>query len=499
MDHPEDGPVSHDVGRKMVSGTLWMVSMRWTIRLIGLVNTAIIARLLIPTDFGLVALAMIAVDLLVTITDGDMEMALVRSAEADSDLQNTGWTLKIMAGIATWVLIMAITPLVSGHFGDERIATILHIAALRPLILGFENIGVVEFRRSLNFATEFRYLVLQRLITVFIGLGLVLTFRDYLALAWSMPASALVTLALSFMVVRGRPRLGLKRWREFWRFSRWQMMFNSARLAGERCDQIIISRLGSLDDTGVYVVGFDLAMMPTREVMLPAGRALMPAYAKIAHDPKDLSASFHTVLGFAAIIACATGVGMSSIAEDAVFLVLGDHWSRAVPFVRWLGIFGALEGMWLMLDPFLIATRHERTLAIFNLAFAALTIPAVAITASLMGIEAIPLARIAVMTAVLGGVFIRLLSWDWISPSSLTRTLWRPVAAALAMAGAIFLLHPQGLSSRPLSMALDMAMGGATYLGVLYGLWHLSGRPEGAERSLAALVLARLGRQSASL
>jgi PST family polysaccharide transporter len=222
--------------------------------------------------------------------------------------------------------------------------------------------------------------------------------------------------------------------------------------------------------------------------MLPAGRALMPAYARLANDPRELATSLQIVLSFAAIIACATGVGMSCIADDAVFVVLGDQWSDAVPFVRWLGIFGALEGLWLMFDPFLIATRHERTLAISNLAFSALTIPVVAAVALLVGVEAIPLARIAVMAAVLGGVLARMLSWKWISAAALTMALWRPLAAALAMAGAVHLLHLDGSSSRLVSMAADMVSGGMTYLGVLFALWALSGRPDGAERILAGLV-----------
>ncbi len=468
--------------------------MRWVIRLIGLINTAIIARLLNPTDFGLIALAMIAVDLIITLTDGDIEMALVRSIEVTPDLMNTGWTLKIIAGLLTWGVITAVAPWIAGYFGDERLATVLRIAALRPLILGFENIGVVEFRRTLRFSTEFRYLVTQRLLTFAIGLGLVLTFRDYVALAWSMPASGMVTVAASFAAAPGGRHLCLSHWREFWRFSRWQMLFNSARLAGERCDQFIISRLGSLSDTGMYVVGFDLAMMPTREIMQPAGRALMPAFAKIADDPKAMAASFHAVLGVAAIIACAGGIGISCIAEDAVLLVLGEQWRQAVPFVRWLGIFGALEGIWLMLDPFLIAGRHERTLAISNLAFAAITIPTVAAAAAIIGIEAIPAARIAVMTVVLGGVFFRVVSLRWISPMAMASVLWRPMVAALAMAGTIHLAHPEAASSRLLSMAMDMAAGGAAYLGVLFALWHLSGRPDGAEHSLIRLVLQKASR-----
>lgn len=461
--------------------------MRWLIRVIGLVNTAIIARILVPEDFGIVALAMIVVDLLITVTDGDIEMALVRSPDGGPDRNNTGWTLKIIAALITFAVLWLLAPLISGHFGDDRIATVIRIAALRPLILGTENIGVVEFRRSLNFSAEFRYLVMQRLGTFFAALGLVFALRSYLALAWAMPVSAMMTVALSYWIVPGRPRLSLTHWRELWRFSRWQMLFNSARLAGERCDSLIISRLAGLSDTGVYVVGFDLALMPSREIMLPAGRALMPAYAKLADNPDELRASFRAVLSFGAIIAAAVGVGMSSVAEDAVALVLGQQWGAAVPFVRWLGIFGALEGLWLMLDPLLIAARHERTLAVSNLAFTALTIPAVAAAGILIGIGAIPASRIAVMAAVLGGVFLRMVQWKWISGRNLIAGLWRPAVSALAMAAAVHFLHGTIFTSHLTSLLVDIVTGAVTYAASLAALWWLSGRPDGAERILAEL------------
>lgn len=472
------------LGHQMVSGTLWMVAMRWVIRLIGLVNTAIIARMLVPEDFGVVALAMIVVDLLVTITDGDIEMALVRSTDARRSLNDTGWTLKIIAALLTFCALWGLAPWVADYFGDARIATVVRIAALRPLILGFENIEVVEFRRSLRFSAEFRYLVIQRLGTFVAGLGLVFALHDYLALAWALPLSAVITVGLSFWIVPSHPRLSLAHWRELWLFSRWQMLFNSARLVGERCDQFIISRLASLVDTGVYVVGFDLALMPSREIMLPAGRALLPAYAKLAHNPDEMRASFRTVLGFAAIIAAAAGVGMSLVSEDAVYLILGRQWSTAVPFVQWLGIFGALEGMWLMLDPFLIAARHERALAVSNLAFSVFTIPVVALSAALFGISAIPVGRIGVMAVILGAVFARMIQWKWISLRNLLKVLWRPVLSALLMACAVHAGHRAVFSSQLPSLFADMAVGGTSYSASLLGLWYLSGRPEGAERIL---------------
>lgn len=489
-------PDATAIGRTMARGALWMVAMRWAIRLIGLINTAIIARLLSPTDFGLVALAMIAVDLIVTMTDGDIEMALIRAPEAPAGLLHTGWTLKVMAGIIVWAMVTALAGPVAASFGDERIAQILRIAALRPLILGFESIGIIQFRRTLRFAAEFRYLVAQRLLTFLSGIALVLAFRDYTALAWSMPVSALVAVGLSYLVAPGMPKPSLRCWRQFWHFSRWQMLFNTARLVGERCDPLVISRVGSVAETGIYVVGFDLAMMPAREIMLPAGRALMPAYARIAHDPKALAASFHGVLGFAAIIAGATGAGMSAIAEPAVLLLLGEPWRAAIPFVRWLGIFAALEGLWLMLDPVLIASGRERILAISNLAFAGLTVPAITVAALLLGTEAIPAARIAVMLVVLAGILGRILAWRWITPTAMAAALWRPVGAALGMSAAIAWLHPLINPSSPIAaIVLDIAIGAVSYPVVLLALWRLSGGGDGAERTLVDLAFARRNHQ----
>jgi O-antigen/teichoic acid export membrane protein len=471
----------------MARGALWMVTMRWLIRLIGLVNTAIIARLLVPEDFGLVALAMIAVDLAITLTDGDIDMALVRSRDDGRDLTDTGWTLKIAAGLLTGGALVLAAPLVADYFDDQRLVLIVRIAALKPILLGFENIGVIEFRRSLQFSREFSYLILQRLITFVIGLGLVFALRDYVALALAGPTAALVTLGLSYVVVRTRPRLGLGRWRELWAFSRWQLLFNGSRLIGERCDQFVIGHLAGFADTGLYAVGFDLAMMPTREIMLPAGRALMPAYATIADDHDQMKGAFAMVLQVAALIATSVGVGMSCVADDAVALLLGGQWANAAPFVRWLGLFGALEGVWLMLDPYLIAARHERTLALANLGFTLAMLPALLLTAQGFGIQLIPLCRILVMGGCLVAVLARIVTWKWISPGRLVDAVWRPIAAAGAMAAAVHGLQSASpIDTAAIGLARDVCLGAAVYVATLSLLWLLCGKPKGIEDTLAS-------------
>jgi O-antigen/teichoic acid export membrane protein len=381
---------------------------------------------------------------------------------------------------------------VADYFHDGRLVAVIRIAALRPIILGFENIGVIEFRRTLRFSLEFRYMILQRLASFVFCLAIIFYFRNYLGLAWSAPVSAVVTVCLSYVVVSSRPFPSLSRWHGLWEFSRWQVVFNSTRLLGERCDPFVISRLSNFENTGIYSVAFDLALMPTREIMLPAGRALMPAYSRLSTDSTQLRDAFARVLGLAVLVASSAGVGMCCIADDAVRLVLGNQWQNAVPFVRWLGVYGALEGVWLMLDPYLIAAGREKTLALANVAFAVLIAPIVLFGASRFGIGVIPACRIAVMMISLVAVFHRCVIWRWIAPGHLIGALWRPLVAALAMAAAIQFLALEASHPPVVLLLYKITVGALAFTVCLFGLWRLAGSPDGAEQTLCTTVRSRL-------
>src|SRR5262249_43311926 len=139
----------------MARGALWMVGMRWTIRAIGLLNTIILARLLTPADFGIVAMASVAVSLLDSMADFNVETAIVRSKVASRGQYDSAWTVQVTEGLVKTALLISIAPLLAGFYGDPRVALLVYIIALRPGIEGFENIGQVDFRRDLQFGKEF--------------------------------------------------------------------------------------------------------------------------------------------------------------------------------------------------------------------------------------------------------------------------------------------------------------------------------------------------------
>ncbi len=484
-------PATHDfnsVKGHMARGALWMVGMRWTLRLVGLANILIIARLLTPDDFGVSTMAWIIVEFLIMLAETDVDVCLLRSNYTSRDYMDSAWTMKILLGIATFIILVAVSPLTPYYYHDDRVPLVIQIVALRALLMGFENIGVVEFRRHLDFSKEFRYTIWRRLIVLGFGLGLVLVFRNYLALALAAPVSELITLIMSFVMSSYRPRLCLRRARELWRFSRWQMLYNITRFINGRGDQFVIGGLGAATTIGTYYVASDIATMPARELIWPMGRAFTPTLARIVHNGEEMRKAWKSTLGFIAIIAIATGVGMSLIAETAVQTLLGSQWISAVEFIRWLALYGMFEGFALSMEAFFIAHQRERMLALITFCQMILLVPLLAFTGHWLGIGMIAEVRTAVMALTLLAMFSIMVHSGWIDVGNILDTLWRPTVAALVMAALVTALGRSGASLPVLFLIEQISLGALSFSLSLYLLWRLSGQSPGAEAALQSKI-----------
>ncbi len=313
------------ISKHMVQGVAWMIFMRWVLRTVGVVNVIILARLLTPDDFGVIAMAMIVIGFLRALAETGVGAAVVRNENATEDDYNSAWTLKIIAGLLMTVVLITLAPLVAKYFDDERVLFVMQIIALQSLILGFENIGVVDFQKNLQFRRDFFYSVIQRLSLFVFALALVIFIRDYRALAIAAPVSGALTVIISYAMSPYRPRLCFTRIRAFWFFSQWLILVNVSRFVGRRVDEFIIGGIAGAETLGTYFMAADVSGMATRDVIMPAGRALLPTFAKVAHDVRESRKAFLRVFGLTAIYAFPAGVGISVVAGDLVPVLLGGN------------------------------------------------------------------------------------------------------------------------------------------------------------------------------
>ncbi|MHA1568797.1 MAG: oligosaccharide flippase family protein, partial [Alphaproteobacteria bacterium] len=208
--------------------------MRFGIRVIGLVSTVILARLLVPEDFGLVALATVLAAGLAVFSEFSFDVALIQNQNAQRIDYDTAWTLSIIRNGLIAALLVALADPAAAFFGDSRLEEILYWLALGTFIEGFQNIGIVDFRKNLVFSKDFAFMTSAKLVSFSVTIVLAFFWRDYWALIAGILAGNCARVVLSFILHDFRPVLALKAWRPILSFSKWLLMNNILSFAYNR-------------------------------------------------------------------------------------------------------------------------------------------------------------------------------------------------------------------------------------------------------------------------
>jgi len=484
-----------EAGRELARGSFWMIAMRWVIRGIGFVSTIVLARLLAPDDFGVVAMAMVAVAILEVFTQSGSDLALLRAAEPTREHYDAAWTLEIIQQAVLAVVLFTTAPYVGGHFEDPRVTSVIRLLSLRALVGGFQNIGVVSFRRELRFGREFQFGIVKKCATFVVTLIAAVVLRNYWALVIGQVVGRIVEVAVSYVMSDFRPRLSLRKIGDLWGFSRWLILARFSRLLTRQFDRWVVGSVAGAASMGHYYVASDFASSPSDEVVLPMSRAAFPVYSRLRDDPPALVDAFLRVLSSMTSISLVMGLGMAAVAHDFVSVVLGAKWMAAVPLIPWLGVFGATYGVAFSLDAFMLATGRERLTALLTLANAVMMAPVLWIAGHKFGIEGVAAAKAAMAVVFVLTLAVGSTRRTALSMSDLVRCLWPPLSACLAMIAAVKTLQAIQPGVPPwLGLGRDVTVGGIVYIAATLVLWWLRGRPEGVERDALRRV-ARLLRR----
>jgi lipopolysaccharide exporter len=480
--------------RHMASGSAWMIAMRWSMRGIGVVSTIILARLLAPQDFGIIAMAMLLVGFVEILAETGLHLALIRNAKADRQLYDTAWTLSVLQGFVLCALIVALAPLAALYFEEPRATAVLYVLALRPLINGFQNIGTVAFLKELDFARDFRFGIFQKLTAFVITIVLAYVLRNYWALAYGIVASSVAAVILSYAMHPYRPRWCLARVRQLYGFSLNILAQSMSYFLNGKIDEIVVGGNFGTETMGHYHIAADVGTSPTYELTEPMARSLFPIYAKLSHQPGELSGAYLHALSAIAVLACASGAGIFSVAEPLVLVVLGEKWADAAPLMSWLALAMAMMVISNTAFAVLNATGRERLALRLTLLRTAVLIGLLVPVAAALSVEAVAATRFAVMAVFLPIFLVVTARLVGLSPRDPLRAIWRPAAAALLMTMTLELLPLETVHHAAPQLIIEVAVGAVVFVCGLIGLWLLAGKPAGFERTaLGFLVGLRRG------
>ncbi|MGE5651934.1 MAG: lipopolysaccharide biosynthesis protein [Bacillota bacterium] len=491
--------VPRDAAPGIAGGAAWMVLFKLAERSIGVVSTLILARLLTPADFGLVAMAMSVVALTELMGAFGFETSLIQRQNARRAHYDTAWTFNVLFGTGTALLIFALASPAARFYGDVRLQWILPALAIGAFAQGFENIGTVAFRKELKFRDEFRFLLAKKLASFVVTIGLALSFHSYWALVAGIVTGKLFAVWLSYRMHPFRPRMSLQASAELFHFSKWLFISNLVLFLQNKSADFILGRTAGARELGTYNIAIELAMLPSTELIAPLNRAVFPVYSRLSGELHELRRKFLEVFGMIALIAFPISTGLACVASPAVHVLLGTQWEAAVPLLRIFSIAGLVSALQSNLHLVIVAMGKPKANTFVSASTMLTSLP-IFIVASLH-YGAIGAAWVFAVFAFVGlctihFVFFRITAVRW---SAYLSRVWRPAMSSICMAGAIIFMERYmgrfaGALGELVKLASLVTVGALSYTATVVATWMLAGRPQGAEHTIIVLLFIRLRR-----
>jgi PST family polysaccharide transporter len=336
--------MSERLRRQAVGALAWSFVQTWGSRVLTFLIFLVLARLLTPADFGVVAMVTVTILAIYGLIDHGLPDALVQRENIEElHYDSAFWAVQASAA-GTFILLCALAPVAANGLHQPSLVTLVPLMALSVPLGALGLIHEAQLRRRL----EFRAIALRSLLTVVAGglvaIGMALEGYGYWSLAAKAVVESTVSVGLLWHLNRWRPRRHFSRdhWRELFSVGRHLLGGRLLELVNQRADSLLIGwRLGAYQ-LGLYSVGQRVFQLLMDASFATIQQVALPVYARLQSDRERVVAAFLRTTRVAGCLAFPVFALIAASAGDLVIVLFGAKWIEAVPIVTIFAIGGVL-------------------------------------------------------------------------------------------------------------------------------------------------------------
>ena len=355
-------PTPETLTQRVVRGGLWIFFLRFTNRVLGFIRTIILARLLLPEDFGLLGIAILAASTLDYFSQTGFHTALIQRQEQIETYLDTAWTVSAIRGILLFIILFLSAPLVAVFFNSPQATSIIQVVALSLILTGFRNVGMVFFNREIEFNKLFIYEFCATLTDLTISLILALLLKNVWALVLGGLAGNVTRLFLSYVLHPYRPNIKFDRnkFDKLFDFGKWVFWSGILFFLIHQCDIFSVGKIVGIYALGLYQMAYLLSNVPVSEITEVSSQVTLPAYAKLQDDSRKLSDAFIEILGLTSLVTLPMAAGIFVLAPDIIYLILGEKWMPMLAAMQILVVASAIYSVTATVNPILYGTKRPK-------------------------------------------------------------------------------------------------------------------------------------------
>jgi len=371
------------------SGARWTIGSSAVGGAIQILQFAVLARLLSPVDFGLMAMMVVVIRFAQLYADLGVGNAIIYRQDATLDHLSTLYWTNILAGVLVFAVLVAATPLLVLLYAEPRLASYLPFVAASILILAVGQ----QYQILLQKHLRFRELAVAESVAAAVGavvtIAAAFAGQGVVALIYGLLTSALIRtlLYIGSFVREWRPTLHFdyRDLRNYLSFSLYQLGERSINYFSQHADQLLIGAVLGATTLGYYNLAYNLVIWPMQRINPALTRIAFPIFARVQDDVEHLKLGYMTLQRVLASLNFPILVGISSVAPILVPLVFGEKWLPSVALIQVLAFVALLRSTGNPTGALLLARGRASLTFCWNLGIVIIQLPAIWMVARYFG------------------------------------------------------------------------------------------------------------------
>jgi lipopolysaccharide exporter len=395
----------------------------------------VLARLLLPSDFGLIALASSVTLALNYLRDLGLAATIISRHDLSRHAQATILTMIIGLSVALGLAGVALAPLIASAFNEADLTGVVRALALTICLGGFQGFGEAQLQKHLLFRERFIVMVGQAV--VYSAVAIALAAMTSLGV-WSIVIGRIAMSASGTVLVfvYAAPYWVIPRWnteeaRDALSTSVGFLAQVLLHFIRNNSDYVVVGRYLSAAQVGFYYTSYRLAELPFAAISDPVSRVTFAAFSEMRGRGEDVRGAYLSVLRLVAVVSLPLGIVLSTAAEPFTLAVLGEKWAPMVGVLSILGLWASLYPLQNTASWLLNSTGAPGALAKINAALYLPFLAGLVVAASGPGIEAVAWVVVAYTVAALGVVWVVCRVRSGVPVSDQVRAVWPPVLACV--------------------------------------------------------------------
>ena len=327
--------IEHHPIRAAGTAMLWQAFQMGGVKALYMVRLLVLAILLTPADFGLIAIALAATGFLLNLTNFGLIPAVVQVENIEGDRYDAVWTFDMTRSVIVTTLTILFAPLIAEIFAEPRVVPIIQVLALRPLIESLMSIKIAALNRNLTFRPLAFLKIIEAVFNAVISIALAKSFGVW-AMVFGMIGGATAMVIASYVLAPYRPRIfyDFQSVKPLLKFGGWLLITGVVAMAGNFGLRIVISRQVGAAGLGLYFLAAQIAFVPNEMASEVVGSVAFPLFARLQSNLQQAARAFQAILtGLMALLypICALIIVLSPILVQDI---LGTKWYETVSLIR---------------------------------------------------------------------------------------------------------------------------------------------------------------------